>query len=141
MTSPMSPASSSSSADPGAASPPVADDVVDPSARPGGLTNSGQAPSGGPPRIVRLFERLDTANALVLPALAIVSALVVGAVIIGATDLERLKHGNIGGILSTIKSAYWALPKGAFGSWAGISETIVSTTPLLLAGQIGRAHV
>ena len=133
MTSPMSPASSSS-ADPGAASPPVTDDVVDPSARPGGLTNSGQAPSGGPPRIVRLFERLDTANALVLPALAIVSALVVGAFIIGATDLERLKHGNIGGILSTIKSAYWALPKGAFGSWAGVSETIVSTTPLLLAG-------
>jgi ABC-type uncharacterized transport system permease subunit len=84
--------------------------------------------------VVRLFRRIDAVNAVVLPVLAVVSALFVGALIIGFTDLDRLRDGDIGGIVSNIAHAYWSLPKGALGSWTGISETIVATTPLVLAG-------
>ena len=105
---------------------------------PGGASpGAAQLQGASPPRkpgAIRLIDRLDATNAVILPALAIVSALVVGAFIIAVTDQDRLKKGDLGGILATIKSAYWALPQGAFGSWAGLSETIVSTTPLLLAG-------
>lgn len=87
-----------------------------------------------PPKLVAFFDRIDAYNNLLLPLLAIVSALVVGALIIGLTDLDRLKEGDIGGILTTIKDAYLALPSGALGSLGGISETIVSATPLILAG-------
>lgn len=86
------------------------------------------------PRLVAFFDRIDAYNNLLLPVLAIVSALIAGALIIGLTDIDRLKEGDIGGILTTIKDAYLALPSGALGSLRGISETIVSATPLILAG-------
>jgi simple sugar transport system permease protein len=86
------------------------------------------------PKLVAFFDRIDAYNNLLLPFLAIVSALIVGALIIGLTDIDRLKEGDIGGILTTIKDAYVALPTGALGSLGGISETIVSATPLILAG-------
>ncbi|MCX6521184.1 MAG: ABC transporter permease [Actinobacteria bacterium] len=86
------------------------------------------------PKLVVFFDRIDAYNNLLLPFLAIVSALIVGAFIIGLTDIDRLKEGDIGGILTTIKDAYIALPTGALGSLGGISETIVSATPLILAG-------
>lgn len=86
------------------------------------------------PKLVAFLDRIDAYNNLLLPFLAIVSALIVGAFIIGLTDIDRLKEGDIGGILTTIKDAYIALPTGALGSLGGISETIVSATPLILAG-------
>lgn len=86
------------------------------------------------PRLNRMTERLDRANPLLLPIFAILSALIVGAVIIALSDLDRLKSGDVGGILSTIGKAYWALPRGALGSIDGISETMVATTPYVLAG-------
>ncbi len=96
------------------------------------------APSGpersSPPKLIAFFDRMDAYNNVLLPLLAIVSALIVGALIIGVTDIDRIKDGDIGGILSTIKDAYLALPSGALGSLRGISETIVSATPLILAG-------
>jgi simple sugar transport system permease protein len=69
-----------------------------------------------------------------LNALAIVSALVVGAVIVAISDLDHLKHGEIGGMLTTVKDAYIDLAVGAFGSWRGWSETITAATPLMFAG-------
>lgn len=99
-----------------------------------GGSASGAPSDERPPRAVAFFDRIDAYNNLLLPLLAIVSALVVGALIIGLTDIDRLKEGDIGGILTTIKDAYLALPTGALGSLGGISETIVSATPLILAG-------
>jgi general nucleoside transport system permease protein len=92
------------------------------------------APANQKPKLLALLDRIDTYNNVLLPFLAVVSALVVGAFIIGLTDIDRLKEGDFGGIVGTIKDAYVALPSGALGSWQGISETIVSATPLILAG-------
>jgi general nucleoside transport system permease protein len=86
------------------------------------------------PRPVERLENFDAKNTVVVPILAVVSALVVGAIIVGATDIDRLKTGSFGGILSNIWDAYKALVSGAFGSWTGISETLVFATPLLLTG-------
>ena len=73
-------------------------------------------------------------SALKLNALAILSALVLGALIIAISDIDKLKDGDVGGMLTTVKDAYIALGKGAFGSWRGWSETITAATPLMLAG-------
>jgi len=73
-------------------------------------------------------------SSLKLNALAILSALVLGALIVAISDIDKLKHGEIGGMLTTVKDAYIALGKGAFGSWRAWSETITAATPLMLAG-------
>ena len=73
-------------------------------------------------------------SALKLNVLAILSALVLGALIIAISDIDQLKHGDIGAMLRTVRGAYAALGKGAFGSWRGWSETITAATPLMLAG-------
>lgn len=75
------------------------------------------------PRVIEFFDRLDAVNRLVLPLLAIVSAMAIGAVLIALTE-------GPGKILS----AYSALLKAPFSSIRGISDTMVYTTPLLLAG-------
>lgn len=105
------------------ATPPAADDAP---------VEDGQNGSSG--IVQRLLARIDTTNAIVLPLLAFVSALFIGTIVIALSDIDKLKEGDIGGILSTIKDAYVALPKGAFDGWRPINETIVATTPLLLAG-------
>lgn len=92
------------------------------------------APDPQPPRLNRAVDALDRISPLLLPLFAVISALIVGAVIIGVTDLERLKHGDIGGILANIWRAYIAIPRGALGSVDGLSETMVATTPYVLAG-------
>ncbi len=86
------------------------------------------------PSFKERMERFDAKNVLLVPALAVVSALIVGALIVAATDIDRLKHGDFGGIVTNIADAYKALFVGAFGSWSGISETLVFATPLLLTG-------
>jgi ABC-type uncharacterized transport system permease subunit len=86
------------------------------------------------PRLFARLDRLDAKNTLLIPVLAVISALVVGAVIVAATDTDRLGKGAFGGIVTNILDAYEALFVGAFGSWNGISETLVFATPLLLTG-------
>jgi simple sugar transport system permease protein len=54
--------------------------------------------------------------------------------VIALSDVDKLRAGDVEGILTTIKDAYLALPNGAFNGWRAINETIVATTPLLLAG-------
>lgn len=66
---------------------------------------------------------VDWTTLVVIPVLAVISALVVGAVIIVFTD-------GFGAVLP----AYEALFKGAFVGWDSISETLLAATPLLLAG-------
>ncbi|MCU1503377.1 MAG: transporter permease [Ilumatobacteraceae bacterium] len=85
-------------------------------------------------RPLQRLEHIDAKNTVLVPVLAVVSALVVGAIIVAATDIDRLQHGAFGGIATNILDAYKALFVGAFGSWTGISETLVFATPLLLTG-------
>ena len=95
-----------------------------------------ETPSNGGPGdfIKRVWDRIDTTNALVLPALALASALIIGIFVIALSDIDRIQDGDWGGILTTIIDAYRALIEGAFFSLKGFNETLVSTTPLLLAG-------
>ncbi|MFP4074614.1 MAG: ABC transporter permease subunit, partial [Actinomycetota bacterium] len=68
-------------------------------------------------------EGIDWTTLLVIPLLAVLSALVVGAVIIVFTDG-----------FEAVLPAYSALFRGAFAGWGPISETLLASTPLLLAG-------
>jgi ABC-type uncharacterized transport system permease subunit len=79
-------------------------------------------------------------RAILLPTLALVAALILGAIIIALTDLEAytlfqqdplsgLKHMADG-----VWVAYKALFLGAFGSVYALSETLFAATPLILAG-------
>ncbi len=79
-------------------------------------------------------------QALMVPALALLSALIIGAVIIAVTDVDSLRlWGSDPGeaftsTLSGIGDAYWALFEGSLGSRRAITETLFAATPLILAG-------
>lgn len=66
---------------------------------------------------------VDWTTLVVIPLLALLSALVVGAVIIVLTD-------GFGAVLP----AYSALFRGAFVGWNSVSETLLASAPLILAG-------
>ncbi len=89
-------------------------------------------------RITGVGESLR--RALVLPLLALVLALLVGAVIIMVTDVDawRMMGTDPGAALSDMLQGVWqayrALFLGAFGSVRAISETFFTATPLILAG-------
>ena len=68
-------------------------------------------------------KEVDWRSIFVIPALAVFSALVIGAVFIVLTE-------GFGAVLP----AYWALFSGAFVGWSSISETLLVATPLILAG-------
>ena len=94
--------------------------------------------SGWMERITGVGSRLGPA--LLIPSLAFLAALVVGAVIIAATDLDALDRlgsepfAALGDMASGVGTAYKALLEGAFGSVRAISETLFAATPLILAG-------
>ena len=69
-------------------------------------------------------------SVVTVPALAIVLALVVGAVIIALSS--PLVSGSFDPLLPLV--AYAALVTGAFGSFNALVQTVVSSTPLILAG-------
>ncbi len=99
------------------------------------MTDPSAVPSSSPNSLVsRIWARIDTTNAIVLPLLALLSALVIGIFVIALSDIDKIRDGDFAGILSTVKDAYLALPQGAFNGWRPLSDTIVATTPLLLAG-------
>jgi len=84
--------------------------------------------------------RSGVGQALLVPALAIFSALIIGAFIIALTDLEALSLlredtlGALGQMAEGIWVAYRSLFVGAFGSIYALSETLFAATPLILAG-------
>ena len=81
-----------------------------------------------------LGSRLNRMSSFVITLLAIVSALVVGALIIILSDIERLGNGEIGAAFSELGTAYWSLVKGSVGSSRALSETINNSTPFIIAG-------
>jgi simple sugar transport system permease protein len=90
--------------------------------------------------ITGVGQQFNWRSNLVIPALAILSALIVGAVIIALGDLNTLKMwaSNPGQAFtetfSRIGNAYLALFKGAFWGLGPISETLTRAAPLILAG-------
>ena len=79
-------------------------------------------------------------QALTVPALAVLSALIIGALIIAVTDVDSLKlWGDDPGeafrsTISGIGDAYRALFEGSLGSRRALAETLFAATPLILAG-------
>ncbi len=103
----------------------------------------GPAPAGPPPsewylRITGIGQGVR--NALLVPFLALVLALIVGAIIIMATDVEAWRAmgedagAAFGQMISGVGDAYREMFKGAFGSVRAVSETLFTATPLILAG-------
>jgi ABC-type uncharacterized transport system permease subunit len=87
--------------------------------------------------------RADWRQALLVPGLAIVTALAIGALLIVFTDSELIKNWagffrhpastlNASGF--AVREAYGALFRGALGSTSAMSETVVTATPLIFAG-------
>ncbi len=79
-------------------------------------------------------------RALLVPTLALFLALVVGAVIIMATDIDAWAKmdenawGALRDMLRGVGRSYKALFDGAFGDVRAISETLFTASPLILAG-------
>jgi len=79
-------------------------------------------------------------QAILVPALALLTALIIGAVIIALTDLDTLSVWGEDPVeafrltMSGVFDAYKALFVGSFGSPRAISETLFAATPLIFAG-------
>src|SRR6266536_3772098 len=91
----------------------------------------------------RFLQELTSTSLVLVTVLAILTALVVGAVLIVFSDESVLSTWSYlfaapGDALSAswdaITAAYGALFSGAFGVSGPLSETIVAATPLMLAG-------
>jgi general nucleoside transport system permease protein len=72
-----------------------------------------------PPR--SLGDRISGSVVVLLPLLALVAALLIGAVLLALLGVNPLE-------------AYGALVSGVFGSVSGLTQSIVKATPLLLVG-------
>lgn len=74
--------------------------------------------------VLRLATATDWRTGLVIPLLAILTALIIGVLIIMAT----------GSSFSDAMKAYGALVQGSVGSLRAISESLTAATPLIFAG-------
>lgn len=83
---------------------------------------------------------VSTGRALLLPTLALVTALVIGALIIAFSDVENVPllftdtSAAFSNMVGEVSASYRALFRGAVGSVNSISESLFAATPLLLAG-------
>ncbi|MDP9467262.1 MAG: ABC transporter permease [Chloroflexota bacterium] len=113
---------------------------IEPTAAP----SSPQAAPGEPaPASVgtRIAARLSAAlRQLLLPLLAVFTALILGAFVIVFSDPEFFTRigsdpgGALGAGLESVRAAYAGLLTGSLGSPNAISETLLRATPLILAG-------
>lgn len=82
----------------------------------------------------------SVARSLLLPTLAMLTALIIGAIIIAFSDIEILRllfddpGAAAGQMVSEVSRAYRALFRGSLGSVNSLSESLFAATPLLLAG-------
>lgn len=84
----------------------------------------GKPEPSGPGWLQRVAPKdVDWRSLVTIPALAVLSALIVGGVFIVLTEG-----------FDAILPAYQALFSGAFVGWSSISETLLVATPLILAG-------
>ncbi len=90
--------------------------------------------------ILKSLTTDDWRESLLLPALALFSALVLSAVVIVVSDIDNL--GRLGSepgdalttMLSSVGEAYWALLIGSVGSLRAVSETLTNATPYIIVG-------
>ena len=98
-----------------------------------------------PPQRSPLMDRAtgvgtSVARSLILPTLAMVTALIIGAIIIAFSDIDILRllfedpGAAFGQMVSEVSAAYRALFRGSLGSVRALSESLFAATPLLLAG-------
>ncbi len=79
-------------------------------------------------------------SALLLPVLALVSALVLSAFVVVASDIDNLERlgsepgAALGNMVGSVGEAYWALLVGSVGSLRAISETLTNATPFIIVG-------
>jgi general nucleoside transport system permease protein len=78
----------------------------------------GRSPPPGPSGVRLFYER---ASPILVPVLAVFTALVLGALMIGLTGGDWL-------------AAYIGLWEGSFGTWTGLTNTIVRSTPFIICG-------
>jgi ABC-type uncharacterized transport system permease subunit len=90
----------------------------------------------------QLLRRLLSPSALT-PVLALLTALVLGALLVAVADeqtVTALRYvtarplDSVNAAWDAVTSAYSALFSGAFGSTVALSETLVTATPLILTG-------
>ena len=104
-----------------------------------------EAPPAEPPRSEprRPKSRSLAVEGILIPLLALLSALILGAIVMIFTNPEVARAwasftANPTRALSLswelVSTAYGALFRGAFGTPTAISETLVASTPLILAG-------
>jgi len=102
----------------------------------------GQWGDGGYPGWYERVTGVGTSvkDAILVPALAVLTALIIGAFIIAITDVDTLSvWGSDPGeafrlTMSGIFDAYKALFVGSVGSPRALTETLFAATPLILAG-------
>jgi simple sugar transport system permease protein len=79
-------------------------------------------------------------EALIVPTLAVISALLIGGLIVAVTDVDILRMwdddpgGAFSETLASVGRAYRAMFEGSIGSFNALSETLFAATPLILAG-------
>jgi simple sugar transport system permease protein len=100
---------------------------------------SATAPEGQEPQALRVLGNIF--NALIVPILAVFTALVIGGIIIVATDATVYAAFQDGGlsaglaaIWDSVSIAYGALFSGSLGDANAISESLVASTPYIFAG-------
>jgi general nucleoside transport system permease protein len=105
------------------------------------ISPNGETPDGPPSMRDRITGVGESAGrALLIPTLALLLALIVGAVIIMVTDVDAWRRmgedagGALGDMVAGVWVAYRELFQGAFGSVRAISETLFTASPLILAG-------
>jgi simple sugar transport system permease protein len=109
------------------------------------VSDGGPPPGRGDPGYPDWFARvtgvgLATKDAIVVPILAVLTALVIGGIIIAISDVDTLRlwgespgeaaRATAGGVFD----AYKELFRGSFGSVNAITQTLFAATPLILAG-------
>jgi ABC-type uncharacterized transport system permease subunit len=80
---------------------------------------------------------VDWRGALLVPALGLLTALILSGLIIMLTDLELWRNfggETLGEGLAEVGRAYKTLFTGSFGSLRSVSETLTNAAPLILAG-------
>jgi simple sugar transport system permease protein len=85
--------------------------------------------------------RASLGEVLLVPVLAVFTALLVGALILILTNPDMWQLLRAEGLgewirqsVSTVSNAYSALFQGAFGSTRAVSETLVASSPVILTG-------
>ena len=120
----------------------MSDDNGDPVAENTDNAASDNAASDNGSNDRRLFKEItginvDWRTAVLVPALAVLTALLASGLIILVTDIELWRNfgaSALGDTLEQILDAYIALFQGSLGSVRAVSESLVAAAPLILAG-------